>query len=144
MNWGKSIVLAFVLFAGVVITMVTISMKQDVNLVAHNYYEEELAYEDQMNRIRNFESLEDKPTITLNGDLITLNFPSQVANMIESGEIHFFRPSNRFADKKIKIELDQQFRQTFSTTAFGSGLWKTKLRWTSKGKEYFFEQKIIL
>lgn len=144
MNWGNGIVLAFVLFAALIATMVAISMQHDVNLVAPNYYEEELAYEDQMNRIRNFNDLSDKPTIVRNGEIIVLNFPSQVADLMESGEVHFFRPSNRMADKKVKIDLDQAYQQTFPASAFGTGLWKTKLKWKAEGKEYFFEQQIIL
>ncbi|MEP2023984.1 MAG: FixH family protein [Reichenbachiella sp.] len=144
MNWGKSIVLTFVLFAALIITLVVISMKHDVNLVATNYYEEELAYEDQMNRIRNFDALETKPTITRSGDQIILKFPESVADLIESGEIHFFRPSDYSADKKIKIQLDNQYQQSFPASAFKSGLWKTKLRWHSTSKEYFFEQNVIL
>ena len=144
MNWGKSIVLAFVLFAGLVITMVTISMKQDVNLVAHNYYEEELAYEDQMNRIRNFENLSIKPTISRINQEIILEFPAQVASEMLNGEIHFFRPSDGNIDKKIKIELNDEFRQSFPITAFSTGMWKTKLKWKSESQEFFFEQKIVL
>ncbi|SMD31966.1 FixH protein [Reichenbachiella faecimaris] len=144
MNWGKSIVLTFVLFAVLIITMVTISMQHDVNLVADNYYEEELAYEDQMNRIRNFEALKDKPTIVRNGDKIVLSFPVQIARQIESGEVHFFRPSDHGVDKKIKIKLNNQYQQSFPASVFNAGLWKTKLRWKSENKEYFFEQQIVL
>lgn len=144
MNWGRSIVLAFVLFAGVIITMVSISMQHDVNLVAVNYYEEELAYEDQMNRIRNFEGLPIKPTVIKNGGQIVLSFPSEVADKMRNGEIHFFRPSDHKFDKKIEIKLDHQYRQTFPVSLFGTGLWKTKLNWNSDEKEYFFEQKIVL
>ncbi|WP_422359058.1 FixH family protein [Reichenbachiella sp.] len=144
MNWGKSIVLAFVIFAGIIITMVSISMQHDVNLVAVNYYEEELAYEDQMNRIRNYESLRNKPMVKKDGNQIVLSFPSEVADQMKDGEIHFFRPSDYKSDKKIEIKLDHQYRQTFPVSLLGSGLWKTKLNWKSKDKEYFFEQKIVL
>jgi len=144
MNWGKSIVLAFVLFAALIITMVVISMRHDVNLVAPNYYEEELAHEDQMNRIRNFNGLETKPTISRNGSQIILSFPIDIANQIESGEIHFFRPSDQSVDKKIEIKLDQNYRQSFPTSALSTGLWKTKLSWKTATQEYFFEQKIVL
>ena len=144
MNWGKSIVLAFVLFAGIIITMVYISMQHDVNLVAPNYYEEELAYEDQMNRIRNYESLPNKPTIKRDGSQIILSFPSEVADQMKNGEIHFFRPSDHKFDKKIEIKLNHQYRQTFPVSLLGTGLWKTKLNWISEDKEYFFEQKIVL
>ena len=144
MNWGKSIILVFALFAALIISMVVISMQHEVNLVAPNYYEEELAYEDQINRIRNFNSLEIKPTISQKGNQIVLTFPMAIADQMKSGEIHFFRPSDQSIDKKIEIKLDENYRQSFNTGALGAGLWKTKLRWKSASQEYFFEQKIVL
>lgn len=144
MNWPRSIILVFVLFVGLVVTMVVISMKHKVNLVAHNYYEEELAYQDQINRIQNFEDLSDKPTVIKQGHEIIVTFPSLVANEILSGEIHFFRPSDNAIDKKIELKLDQAFSQSFPTAALGKGLWKTKLSWKTNDKEYFSEQRIVL
>lgn len=144
MNWGRSIVLAFVLFATLIVTMVSISMQHDVNLVAHNYYEEELAYQDQIDRIQNFETLRDKPTIEKSGNLIVLSFPSELANHIETGEIHFFRPSDHRVDRKIEVKLDSDFRQLISVSAFSKGLWRAKLSWTAGNKEYFSEKRIVL
>ncbi|UXX78488.1 FixH family protein [Reichenbachiella carrageenanivorans] len=144
MNWPRSIILAFVLFAGLVITMVVISMKHEVNLVAHNYYEEELAYQDQIDRIQNFNDLADKPTIIRRGEEIIVTFPIHLASEIQSGEIHFFRPSDNSIDKKIELKLDQAYSQSFPTNGLGKGLWKTKLRWKSNDKEYFSEQRFVL
>ncbi|MEO9802169.1 MAG: FixH family protein [Reichenbachiella sp.] len=144
MNWGKSIILAFVLFAALIITMVVISMKHDVNLVAQNYYEEELAYQDQIDRMQNFKDLKDKPMIVKSGNLIVLSFPAELAGQIETGEIHFFRPSDHAIDKKIELKLDDEFKQSFPMSVFGKGLWRTKLSWTAANKEYFSEQRIVL
>ncbi|MEO9967076.1 MAG: FixH family protein [Reichenbachiella sp.] len=144
MNWGKSIVVAFVLFAGLIITMVVISMKHDVNLVDPNYYEEELAYQDQIDRIQNYQDLALKPEIVKTTDQIILIFPSELADLMNSGEIHFFRPSDHAVDQRMKIKLDNENKQAFSISGFGRGLWKTKLRWTAGDKEYFSEQRIVL
>lgn len=145
MNWGKGIVLSFIVFAGIIITMVTISMKQDVNLVAPNYYEEEIAYQDQIDRISNFEALEVKPVITKKGDQIELSFPQEVANSVLDGEILFFRPSDRNQDIKAVLKLDGNQKMIFPVRQFSKGLWMTKLRWRSSGNiEYFTEKRIVI
>ena len=53
MNWGTKITLSFIAFVGIIITMVVISMRQDISLVAKDYYVQEIAYQDQIDRIRN-------------------------------------------------------------------------------------------
>ena len=53
MNWGHKIVMTFIVFAAIIISMVVISMRQDVSLVAADYYKQELAYTEQMNKLEN-------------------------------------------------------------------------------------------
>ena len=65
MNWGKSIVLAFVLFAIFIGVLVTVCVRQDISLVTRDYYKEDLDYQSQMDRERNAEQLSEKPKIEL-------------------------------------------------------------------------------
>ena len=64
MDFGKWIVVAFVLFAVFIGTLVTVCVRQDISLVSKEYYKEELAYQDQIVRIANTEKLGLKPKIT--------------------------------------------------------------------------------
>ncbi|WP_109829880.1 FixH family protein [Reichenbachiella versicolor] len=145
MNWGKSVTLAFVLFAGLIITMVTLCMKQDVNLVANNYYEEELAYQDQIDRINNYTRLAEKPAIIQNGSMISLQFPVSVITQLDKGKIHFFRPSEGNIDKTFSLKFNEEGIQAFDLKDTKHGLWKTKLTWVSNsGVEYYYEQSIVI
>lgn len=144
MNWGKSIILAFVLFAGLIITMVVMSMQYDVNLVAPDYYEEELAYQDQIDRITNFENLAVKPVFDKTSNQIILTFPAEIAVNIKDGEILFFRPSDHKVDRKFELKLDDNHKQVFASSILSKGLWKAKLKWSNGSKEYFTEQTIVL
>jgi hypothetical protein len=40
MNWGKWIIVSFVLFAGFIGTLVTVCVRQDISLVSKDYYKE--------------------------------------------------------------------------------------------------------
>ena len=59
MNWGKSIVLAFVLFAGFVGFMAYNMATAKVDLVQANYYQTEIDYEKQISRIKNAKPFKD-------------------------------------------------------------------------------------
>ena len=65
MNWGKSIIAAFLFFALFIGVLVFICMKQEVSLVSKDYYKDEINYQQQIERLNNAEHLESKPTISI-------------------------------------------------------------------------------
>lgn len=140
MNWGTRIVIAFICFVGVIVTLVTISMRQDVSLVAKDYYVQELAYQDQIERIENKNRMDIQPTVELNAGQVELS----IKNLDLEGTVHFFRPSNSKLDKKYILQLDQNGKQAFSALDFEKGLWKVKINWSSEGKEYYSEHSLVL
>ena len=102
MNWGKSIVLSFVLFAAFIGTLVTVCLRQDISLVSKEYYKEELQYENQLTRLKNVTQLKSKPVIkVLENNTIQITF-DRFDNM-EKGELRLFRPSDSSKDKKYSI-----------------------------------------
>ena len=94
MNWGVKITLSFIAFVLIMITMVMISMRQDVNLVADDYYKQEIAYESQIERIKNTNNLASPPEISFNRgtNRIYVSFSSKLADRIRSGEVLLYRP----------------------------------------------------
>ncbi len=146
MNWGKGIILAFIGFFGVIFTLAYISMQQDISLVADNYYEQELAYEDQIERIKNTDGLTKKPAISVDKKQgqAKLKFPSELKGSVYEGSIQFFRPSSAALDQTFDILLDEEGFQTFDISRFPRGLWKVKISWKSKNREYYNEATMIL
>jgi hypothetical protein len=122
--------------------MVVISMNQDINLVSKDYYKQEIEYEDQIQRIRNTQALEEAPEITLDrmGLSIIISFPEGLVSEDLNGYVHLFRPSDSSLDKKYRLELDGSGSQIISISGHLKGLWKVKLLWGSKGSEYYLEK----
>lgn len=146
MSWGIRIILAFVLFIGVIFTLASISMRQDINLVSTDYYAHELAYEEQMERLKNHESLAIKPAFKVNREnqLASLSFPSEVSADLTEGQIHFFRPSDHKLDQQLKIELDEEGQQYFDLSQLKKGMWLVKLKWSATGREFYHEMTVVL
>lgn len=142
MNWGTKIVIAFGCFMVLIISMVVISMRQDINLVAPDYYVQEIAYQDQMDRIKNHNDSE-QLTLTHNkaDQRIVLHYNQ---NDLVNGEVLFFRPSDESQDKKYKLSLSDDNIQTFSTKSMQSGLWKVKISWKQGEKEFYQEKTLVI
>ena len=143
MNWGKSIVLSFILFAAFIGTLVTVCLRQDISLVSKDYYKEELLYENQLTRLKNVSQLESKPVIkVLENKTIQITFDR--FNDMENGELRLFRPSDSSKDKKYSIVPTSNATQEFPTTDLTPGMYRAKMQWTMNGKEYFFEEIIFI
>tara|TARA_A100000171_G_C2117774_1_gene138898 strand:- start:100 stop:540 length:441 start_codon:yes stop_codon:yes gene_type:complete len=146
MNWGIKIVISFVCFVGLLVTLVYVSVSTDFYLVADNYYEQELAYESQIQRIKNVNGLAEKPDFKLvrSDGKAELRFPLSVMKAMEEGKISFFRSANARLDKEFDLVFDENGLQTFDMKSLASGAWKVKIEWKSKGTEYYQELNIVL
>lgn len=143
MNWGKSIILAFILFAAFIGALVTICMRQDVNLVTIEYYKEELDYQAQINRIAHTTPLSEKPSILVeSGDIIKVHYSD--FHSIQSGELHLFRPSDPKMDKEFDLRASAADLQYFSTAGMEKGMYRARMKWTMNDEEYYLEQVINL
>ncbi len=136
MNWGKGIFLFYSLFVVALLGVVYFSFTQDVNLVADDYYQQEIDYENQINRMRNTSALAQKPALELAGDFVKLTFPP---NSSPSGYILFFHPAQASQDRKVAIALDSHHTQQIDFSSQKPGKWIAKLFWKDKDKEYYQE-----
>lgn len=142
MNFGKWIVVAFILFAVFIGTLVTVCVKQEVNLVSKDYYKEELAYQDQIERISNANHLANKPRISKVDGKLQVTFSDELK--IQKGELKIFCPSNPKMDKDYNISATDGNTQLFEVASLQPGMYKAKLLWTMEGKEYFVEEVIYI
>lgn len=100
MNWGKSIVLAFVIFIGFIMYIVIRSAQESVDLVSEDYYNEELKYQDVIDAEINTLPFKDSIRIEQIAQTIEMEFPDEIIVDAE-GEIYFFRPNDIKLDKKF-------------------------------------------
>lgn len=142
MNWGKWIVVSFILFAAFIGALVTVCMRQDVSLVSKDYYKQELAYQDQIERISNSNNLDSKPSFSIASDSLQLQLNSAV--QLDRGEVELFCPSNEKMDRHFVVEPGIASTQKYALTGLQKGMYRIKLTWHMNGKEFYQEQIINL
>ena len=144
MNWGWKIALAYIAFVALTLFMVFNSMQHDVNLVADDYYRQDLEYQQQIDRIQNTKGLSQPVHIALKGKELSLQMPADIDHFGVEGVVHMFRPSDFKMDRTIPIKLTDDRNQVIPLDDFAGGLWKVKVTWKSNGLEYFKEDNIVL
>ena len=143
MSPGKWIVVVFILFAAFIGTLVTVCMREDISLVSADYYQQELAYQDQISRMNNAAALTEKPRVSVTRDFIQVTFDS--LSFIEQGKLDLFCPSDSKMDRTFEISKpgnNQTFR--YALTGVKSGMYRVKLSWSMDGKDYYQEDIINL
>ena len=144
-NWGTGVTIVFILFALGMATMVIIAMGSNVNLERSDYYQEEIDFQNHIDKVKNAEKLQKLITLSFNTQeqMIELQFPQKL-NSTE-GIIHFFRPSDNHLDKKITLSLDQGNKQKIPFSFLNKkGLWRVKIDWNGDGKDFFVEKVLVI
>ena len=138
MNWGNKIILSFSVFVAIIITMVVVSMKQDVFLVSEDYYDKEVKYQAQIDKMQLTSDEKATVVISKNSDHIQIEF----SDVPEKGEILFFRPSDATQDFKVVVMKEKT--QLLSKVNLEKGYWKIKISWSANGKDYYTEKSVVI
>jgi hypothetical protein len=142
MNFGNWIVVAFILFATFIATLVTVCVRQDVSLVSKDYYKEELGYQEQIHRLNNTASLAAKPVIKVVNQTLQVKFNQ--SEKIENGELKLFCPSNTKMDRIFTVTTSNETTRTFDINSLQKGMYRAKLFWKMNGKEFYQEEVIYI
>ncbi len=141
MNWGNKIVVAFILFVVFILYMVVQAFQQNTDLVADDYYAQEINYQQRLEQKANLKKLGDKVSIQLVGKSIALQFPK---GQNPKGEIHFYHPSRELFDQKITIDTDAENKQLVAREKLIAGNYRINITWQSDGTEYFQQEKLFI
>lgn len=142
MNWGKAIILSFILFAAFVAVMVTVCVRQNISLVTRDYYKEELACQEQLDRKQNAIDLETKPEILVRENHLEIHYADLAS--ISSGTITLFRPSDVALDREFQLDPLSGPVQRFALEHPTKGLYRARMHWIMNGREYYIEKTIVL
>ena len=139
MNWGYKIAIGFTVFCLATIGVTVYFMMQKVDVVTENYYEKELKYQDQIDKVTRTRALKEKVDITNTGKELIIKFPNQPDKNQNKDFISLYRPSDNTKDVKIPVLTDTSGTQIVSVERLIKGYWKVQINWTSRGSEYYYE-----
>jgi len=145
-SWPVGIAVIYISFVLLLVAFVIFSTFQQVDLVTEDYYDEELKYQQQINRMTRAQSLS-KPVEWIynkNKKSLTLKFPSEISPREVKGTVLFFRPSDAKQDKLVAINLNTENIQLINTENLTPGLWKLKIFWQTGNIDYYKEGVLVV
>lgn len=144
LNWGTSIVLAFIAFISFILYFVVIASSDDRanhDLVTEEYYKEELAYQKEIDAMQNAQPLAESFEYIPEETGLKIKFPETLDCKSIDGKVFLYRPSNKHLDFNLPIGKSDT-HLLIPDKRLLDGRWDIKIFWTCLDKEYLVKKSI--
>lgn len=139
LSWGIKITVLYAGFVILIVIMVGLTMREKVDLVAKDYYSQELNYQDKINKVGRTNALKQPLTWEVKTNEVVFRFPEQFRSKEIKGSIYFFRPSDASMDTTIDLSADTAGIQTVFTGKLNNGVYKMLVNWEVEKLTYYNE-----
>lgn len=143
-NWGTAIVLAFIGFISFIMYFVVnmgTDSKYEHDLVTEDYYQKELKYQDDIDKIENAKKLDQNISWKKTDNGILLTFPKSLNLKDIKGVVFLYRPSNKQLDFEIPISLSNHNLLIPDNRLLG-GRWNIIIDWDYQGDHFMYKKEI--
>jgi nitrogen fixation protein FixH len=144
--WPFAIIGAFALFISGTVCLIVLACTHGSDLVSANYYEQELKFQEHIDRVHRTEVMAASAKVAYNADnaTITLSLPTPQIAGATAGHIQLYRPSSVGLDRDVKLNVDRSGIQSVDASGLEPGLWRVRVSWTAEEREYYTEQQLVV
>lgn len=135
MNWGVGIAIVYILFVLGMLTLVFKSRSQKIDLVTENYYQQELAYQEEIDAKQRVEDSGCMPVIQKKSNQYQIQIPGSKGNPIQ-GSLLAYCPSNKKADRLISLKPTNDGQWLLDLESLSTSQYILKLHWSKGGEIY--------
>jgi hypothetical protein len=136
MNWGYKLTIGMIIFMLFISTLVYKMINSKVDLVAENYYELGVAYQEKIEKQKNADAIKKEISINYLDSIQVLNI--EIPHLDE-GKALIYRPS----DKKDDFTVELKSRNTIDFKTKKKGFWKAKLQWKFGNEDFAIEKEFF-
>ncbi|NQZ76159.1 MAG: FixH family protein [Ekhidna sp.] len=139
MNWGHRIVVAFACFAAFIGYMVVRAFQEDFDLVAEDYYAQEINYQNKLNKLSDTAEAGKSVMVKQVGGNVELTFPETDA----VGSIQFYHPSKKMFDREFDIDLTNN-QQVIDRSELIAGVYRINISWKEGNQDFYQQSRIYI
>lgn len=138
MNWAAGIAAMYAGFVIMILTLVGMSASQKIDLATDKYYDEELKFQEKIDKTKRALSLPQPLSWELAGDQIRIHFPKHLADHSISGKLKLYCPSNNQNDRIFDLKATDQ-EQLISLKNVPEGRYTLQFDWQADAETYWNE-----
>jgi nitrogen fixation protein FixH len=143
LNWGFGILVTILVFAGMMSYLVIQCLHTRYDLVASDYYKQELEYQKIIDGSARAQALGSAPEIGIQNRSVYIQMPSSVQAKGLQGSVSFYCPTDEQKDRSFALAVNEAGRQTISLDSLQPGPYAVKLSWSS-GQQFYYTEKSLL
>lgn len=141
-NWGTRILFLYLGFVALIAALVTMSMKQNTDLVAKDYYARELAYQNKLDKMNRSQALLQPVKWQLENGKLVLQFPDEIPTPVK-GTIVLYCPSDAGKDFQ-QVFNSATHNVSINITAVANAQYELQIDWEAGAQTYYDEGKLIV
>ncbi len=127
-NWGHGIFIFMTVFILLGFAAIIFSINQSEDLVSDDYYDKGADYSQQIEVNKRSDIYQDSISIDIVNSNIDVNICESLKANTDTLFMHFYNPSDKKSDIKLKFPLSNNISIPVST--FKSGRYEVKMSWT--------------
>jgi hypothetical protein len=143
-TWEYAVAGFFVFFILGVLAVVFLTLDDRNDLVTEHYYDAEIQYQQQIDRIDRTKGLAEQPTIELVSEGVRIRFPNEFRQGDLTGTVHVYRPDDKRMDLQIPVGPDSANVQLVPAALLSPGRWNVQVTWNGKGVGYYSEERVTV
>jgi hypothetical protein len=143
-NWGWGIVVALTLFVAMIVQFAVRSFNQRIDLVTEDYYEQELGYQETIDRKRNLDELSGVMEVLPRSEGLLIRFPEDLKGKDIEGTLFLYRPSDERLDRAYDLQVLDQNSFLIPVEHLIGGKWIIKVDFSTEGTPYYYQKEIML
>ena len=143
-NWGTGIVLAFIGFISFILYFVIVATTDERashDLVTDDYYEQELAFQDEIDAEKNARKFSGEFSFKKVESGLQVNWPAALREKNIQAQVSLYRPSNKHLDFDLSVNLSNS-HLLIPDNRLLDGRWDIKFRWTEAGEDYLIKKSL--
>ena len=141
-NWGAGIAVLYMGFVVMILLLVGMSASQKIDLVTDQYYEEELRFQDKINKTNHAKALIDPLAWEVTEQGIHINYPESFRENNLTGTIKLYCPSDNTKDRTFPIKSTNHTQQ-IAASDLHSGRYYLQIDWQN-GKETYWNEGVVV
>lgn len=136
MNWGKSIIVVYVIFVVGMVYLVYRSSQQTIDLVDKNYYQKEIQFQTEINASNNANKKGYVPEIQKIEGLDFLVLPPESGSNL-NGTAEFYCPSNSKFDVLMSLPVSKLAKWKLPEKNIHKSSYQVKIKWSNSNLDTF-------
>jgi nitrogen fixation protein FixH len=144
--WPIAIAGFFAVLIAALATWAVVAHRNREELVSADYYEQEVAYQQQINRLRR--SADSGVSIGYvpvgQGGVIRIAWPMVSRPADALGRVRLYRPSEAALDREVPLLVGADGIQSIDARTLKPGLWKVRVHWGLEDSGYYAEGSVVV